>query len=81
MKDIQTHTAYIEIAIRRRGALTDGRVIQTYIGGDLSVACQAIMDEGDFDLVFLIDPETDTLVWKQERGRASVGSVLPSSTS
>jgi len=74
-------TPYIVVAMARKGPLTDGRISYEYIGGDLDVACRAIMEDGDYNLVYLIDPETDVIVWKQERGRDSVRSVSPSSTS
>jgi len=64
-----TMTPYIVVCVRERGPLTDGAINLQHLGGDLDIVCKAILDEGDYDYIWLIDHETHVIVWKQERGR------------
>ena len=59
---------YVVVAYGEKGPLMNGSVTYQYIGGDLSVACKDIMEEGDYDVVYLISDD-DHIIWKQTRER------------
>jgi len=72
-----TMTPYIVVCVRERGPLTDGAINLQHLGEDLDVVCKAILNEGDYDYIWLIDPDNHVIVWKQERGRRAKVSQAP----